>query len=93
MRKESLRRHGMLEPVAGTKGYELFRDSKTDKDVGKREEVYLNENTLREPGTTVKEEVATPRTAIESQLEGWKGPGVAGRRFQAEGRPEVEGRS
>ena len=89
MRKESLRRHGVLESVRGTKGYELFRDARSDSGLGKREEEYLNENKARNLGTSIsgKEEASGPRTEVEGGLEGYKGRGAAVKRFTKEGAP------
>ena len=72
MRKESLRRHGVLDAVEGTKGYELFRAARAD---AKRETQYLNEGKARNLGMEVKEEDGRPRTEVEGGLEGYKGKG------------------
>ena len=89
MRKESLRRHGVVEAVPGTKGYELFRDARGDSGVGKREEAYLNENKARKLGQGISgaEEIARPRTEVEGGLEGYKGRGVAVKKFNEDGAP------
>ncbi|KIW85821.1 hypothetical protein Z517_01213 [Fonsecaea pedrosoi CBS 271.37] len=70
MRRESLRRHGMMDPVQGTSGYELFRDARAD---AKQETKFLNENKARPLGTEQKEETGTPRTENESVLENYRG--------------------
>ena len=72
MRKESLRRHGVLDKVDGTKGYELFRGARAD---AKREREFLNEGRAKKLGTEDKEEDGRPRTEVEGGLEGYKGRG------------------
>ena len=89
MRKESLRRHGVIEAVPGTKGFELYRDARRDSGTGKREEAYLNENVARQLGQNIsgKEEAGVPRTDVEGGLEGYKGRGAAMRKFNKDGAP------
>ena len=70
MRKESLRRHGMMQKVDGTKGYELFRDSRGE---GKQEDPFLTEKMAKPLGTVQVEEEGRPRTETEGGLEGYKG--------------------
>jgi hypothetical protein len=79
MRKESLRRHGILDKIEGTKGYELFRDARAD---AKRENQYLNERQAKRLGTVQVEEEGRPRTEVESGLEEYKGRGNLVRRMK-----------
>lgn len=75
MRRESMRRHGVLEKVPGTSGVELFRN------VGwglKGEE--KKKPTVR--GKTVDKR--PPRTEVESKLEEYKGPGKAEAKFKTD---------
>lgn len=73
MRRESLRRHGVLERVEGTGGVELFRDAKAEAEAESKAE-----------GEGKKK----PRTRVEGRLEGYKGRGKAVERFREE-RPEM----
>ncbi|OAP60843.1 hypothetical protein AYL99_05845 [Fonsecaea erecta] len=73
MRRESLRRHGLMDPVQGTSGYELFRDARAD---AKQESKYLTEKKAKPLGADQKEETGTPRTENESVLEGYRGSGA-----------------
>ncbi|OAL20040.1 hypothetical protein AYO22_09190 [Fonsecaea multimorphosa] len=70
MRRESLRRHGLLDPVEGTKGYELFRDARAD---AKQESKFLTEKKAKPLGADQREETGTPRTENESVLEAYRG--------------------
>lgn len=70
MRKESLRRHGALDRVEGTKGYELFRDSRSNAGA---ENKYLTEGKAKPLGTEQVEEEGRPRTKVEGGLEEFKG--------------------
>src|SRR5207248_10370988 len=86
MRRESLRRHGVLTQVEGTSGIQLFRDasaeSKKEKEMrGDRKAKPLPE----EPRNDVKGVAAAgARTDVEGGLEGYKGRGNAVRRFKEE---------
>ena len=84
MRRESLRRHGMLDQVEGTKGLDLFRDAKAES---KREKEYMGQGQAQALGTEEVEEEGRPRTEVERALEEFKGQGNAVRAFKA-GRPE-----
>lgn len=83
MRKESLRRHGVLDPVTGTKGYQLFKDSGSES---KDESQYLADKKAQPLGTELREESGLPRTENESILEGYRG--TAGLQKFKEGRPQ-----
>lgn len=84
MRRESLRRHGVLDKVEGTKGLELFRDARSKVEA----EVLENGNVQNESQLAIgdreaadaaprkaleKEEEGRARTDVESELQGWKG--------------------
>jgi hypothetical protein len=71
MRKESLRRHGMLEQVEGTQGLDLFRRGAT-ADI-KEESKFLGEKKANPLGTEIQEEANTPRTNNESILQNYRG--------------------
>lgn len=85
MRKESLRRHGVLDKVEGTKGFELFRDARAE---AKKESEHMGENKAQDLGTVETEEVGLPRTQVEGGLEGYKGVGAAVKKFQQQDKPE-----
>ena len=68
MRKESLRRHGVLEKVEGTTGYKLFRSA--GKDV-KNESEHMGGNEARKLGE--EDGRGHGRTRVEGDLEGLKG--------------------
>ena len=91
MRRESLRRHGVLAQVEGTSGIQLFRDasaeSRKEKEmIGDRKAKPL----LEEPRKEVESVAASgSRTDVEGQLEGYKGLGNAVRRFKEE-KPMLE---
>lgn len=85
MRKESLRRHGMLDPVQGTSGIDLFKNARAD---AKDESQFLTERKAKPLGSDQKEESGMPRTENESVLEGYKG--AAGLQKFKEGRPPPE---
>ncbi|KIW95117.1 uncharacterized protein Z519_03701 [Cladophialophora bantiana CBS 173.52] len=82
MRRESLRRHGLMEPVQGTSGYELFRDARAD---AKQESKFMGEKKAKPMGAEQKEESGTPRTENEGVLETYRGS--AGMHKLKEGRP------
>lgn len=73
MRKESLRHHGVLGPVQGTKGVELFTEAHAD---AKAESKFLTEKKAKPLGSGQREEAGTPRTENESLLEGLRGRGA-----------------
>jgi len=78
MRKESLRRHGVLEKVEGTSGLQLFRDARAEtndesKDLTKR---------AKKLGQLQQEEVGGPRTEVEGGIEQYKGRGAALKKFK-----------
>ena len=83
MRKESLRRHGVLEPVQGTSGFELFKNAKAES---REESRMLSDKRAKSLGSDTKEESDIPRTPNESTLKGYKG--TAGLQRLKEGRPE-----
>ncbi|KIW52687.1 hypothetical protein PV05_08312 [Exophiala xenobiotica] len=73
MRRESLRRHGVLEQVEGTSGMQLFVDVRA---ADKQESKMLTDKQARPLGSEQKEEVGTPRTENESILEGYRARGA-----------------
>ncbi|ETI22474.1 hypothetical protein G647_06549 [Cladophialophora carrionii CBS 160.54] len=83
MRKESLRRHGVLDPVQGTSGIELFRSARPDS---KEESKFLTDKKAKPLGTEQKDEMGMPRTQNESILEGYRGAG--GLQKFKDGRPQ-----
>lgn len=68
MRRESLRRHGALGRVEGTKGVELFRHAR-DRDVG---DGSGGDRGGGEAGAAAAQ-VRRERSEVEGGLEGWKG--------------------
>lgn len=71
MRRESLRRHGVLEAVQGTKGVDLFRDAGPE---AKNEKEFLTEKRAKNLGSEqVGQERVGSRTGVETELEGYKG--------------------
>lgn len=85
MRRESLRRHGVLDKVPGTGGVELFRDARPEN---RRETARMGDKKARRLGEEEMEMGRAPRTGVEGRLEGYKGRGRAVERFREE-RPEV----
>jgi hypothetical protein len=84
MRRESLRRHGVLAQVEGTSGIQLFREASADK---KKEVAIVGDKKVKKSGTGQKGEAeivgpAGARTDVEGQLEGYKGRGKAVTRFK-----------
>lgn len=73
LRKESLRRHGVLDQVEGTAGIQLFKDARTD---AKAENRFLTEKKAKALGSSQQEEVGAPRTENESILEEYRGRGA-----------------
>lgn len=80
MRKESLRRHGLLDKVEGTKGYQLFSSAgPEDKD----ESANTGANMANAPGILgSREEQGASRTEVESGLQDYKGLGNAVKKFK-----------
>jgi hypothetical protein len=83
MRKESLRRHGVLDPVQGTSGLQLFKNAGADS---KEESKFLTDKKAKPLGAGQKEEIGVPRTQNESVLEGYRG--TAGLQKLKDGRPQ-----
>lgn len=69
MRRESLRRHGVLEKVEGTKDFELLRGARAD---AKDESKSLNEKNARKLGEP-QLEAGVDRTKVDESLKGYKG--------------------
>ena len=69
MRRESLRRHGVLEKVEGTKDLELLRGARAD---AKEEIKFLNEKKARKLGEP-RLEAGVDRKKVERSLQGYKG--------------------
>lgn len=71
MRRESLRRHGMLDKVDGTKGFELFRDARPeDKE---ESEKATGANAAQPPSLlAAREDQGSTRTQVESGLQNYK---------------------
>lgn len=85
MRKESLRRHGVLEKVEGTAGFQLFRDSKPED---QRESEHAGANQARPPTQLgPREEQGASRTDVESALQEHKTLGNAFKQYQSK-RPD-----
>lgn len=84
MRKESLRRHGVLDKVEGTKGFELFRDSRAED---KLESENTGANKAAPLGSIPQDEGPASRTEVETGLQNYKGIGNAVKRFKEE-KPE-----
>ncbi|KEF56352.1 uncharacterized protein A1O9_07933 [Exophiala aquamarina CBS 119918] len=73
MRKESLRRHGVLDQVDGTSGIQLFKEARAD---AKAENRFLSEKKAKPLGAPQHEEVGAPRTENEGRLEEYRGRGA-----------------
>lgn len=69
MRRESLRRHGVLEKVEGTRDLDLLRGARADI---KEENKFLNENKARKLGQP-RLEAGVDRTKVDESLEPYKG--------------------
>ena len=69
MRRESLRRHGVLAKVDGTGDFDLLRGARADM---KEETKFLNEKKARKPGEP-QLEAGVDRTKVEGSLEPYKG--------------------
>lgn len=78
MRRESLRRHGVLDKVEGTRGYELFRDARPED---QKESESTGSNKATPLGQIPSEESAS-RTNVEDGLQEYKGIGNAVKRFK-----------
>ncbi len=87
MRRESLRRHGVLDRVQGTGGVELFRDARPEH---REETARMGDKKARKLGDEEVERRRASRTEVEERLEGYKGRGRAVERFREE-RPEMPG--
>ena len=90
MRRESLRRHGVLDKVEGTSGMSLFRDAsgqdaKESKWMGEKEANPMGSEKLQK--ILGEGERAPGRTQVEGKLEEYKGRGSAVRKFGQEGLP------
>ena len=81
MRKESLRRHGVIERVEGTKDYELFRDARPEQ---KKESEHTGANQANPLGHMPPEQEIDGRTNVESGLQNYKGLGNAVKKFKEE---------
>lgn len=88
MRKESLRRHGVLEQIEGTRGYELFRDARPEQ---KKESENTGANRATPQGQLPREEQGVPRTQVESGLEDHKKVGAAWDKFKRQEKPTEQG--
>ncbi|KAK5947237.1 hypothetical protein PMZ80_001386 [Knufia obscura] len=84
MRKESLRRHGVLEQIEGTRNYELFRDSRPEQ---KKESDHTGANKANPSGQLPNEEQGVPRTPVEFGLEDHKKVGAAWDKFKRQEKP------
>lgn len=86
MRRESLRRHGVLAQVEGTSGIQLFREARADS---KKEAARMADKKVKKLGAEQRGEAeivgpAGARTDVEGQLEGYKGRGKAVKKFKEE---------
>jgi len=88
MRKESLRRHGVVEQIQGTRGYELFRDARPEQ---KKESEQMGANQANAPGQLPREEQRTPRTPVEIGLEDHKKVGAAWDKYKRQEKPTDQG--
>ncbi|KAK5074031.1 hypothetical protein LTS08_008031 [Lithohypha guttulata] len=80
MRKESLRRHGVLDKIEGTSDFELFRNARREH---KEETEHTGANQANAPHLLgPREELGTTRTDVESGLEEHKSLGNAFKKFQ-----------
>lgn len=79
MRKESLRRHGVLDKIEGTKGFELFRDARAE---AKNESENTGANKAKSLTEILAEDTPTSRTDVEDGLQDYKGVGNAVKRFK-----------
>ena len=88
MRRESLRRHGVLEKVEGTGGLQLFREAKSES---RREKENMGEEQAKALGLEGEKDGsgvssgllgAGARTDVEGRLEGYKGRGKAVEKFK-----------
>ncbi len=83
MRKESLRRHGVLEPVKGTSGLDLFRNARAES---KQDSKSSTDKKAKPMNLEQKEESRSLRTQDESILDGHRGAAVLQK--LKDGRPE-----
>lgn len=80
MRKESLRRHGVLEKVEGTSDYQLFRNSRPED---RKETEHAGANQAQPPTQLgPREEQGSTRTDVESALQEHKTLGNAFKQYQ-----------
>lgn len=79
MRKESLRRHGLLDQVEGTKNFQLYRDARAEH---KDRLAKTGANKANPLGQLPQEEHGLSRTEVESGLQGYKGLGKAVEKFK-----------
>lgn len=85
MRRESLRRHGMLPGVEGTRAQDLYTGPSVEEREGEIEEVGGGSKAL--PMGSVggeKEEAERRRTRVEEGLGEYKGVGTAVKKFREE---------
>lgn len=87
MRRESLRRHGVLDKVEGTSGLQLFREAGAAESKKESREM-MGDKQAKGLGTQQRGEKEAvgggARTAVEGQLEGYKGRGSAIKKFKEE---------
>ena len=86
MRRESLRRHGVLPQVEGTRGIQLFREASAES---QKEKAMMGVKKANELGAEHRGEAETvgaagARTDVEGRLEEYKGRGNALKRFKEE---------
>jgi hypothetical protein len=84
MRRESLRRHGVLDQVEGTQGAQLFKDARAE---AKEESKYLTERRAKAMGQGQREETSAPRTENEGRLEEYRGRGALQKLKEEQARP------
>lgn len=70
MRRESLRRHGVLDAVPGTSGVELFTNARAESSA---ESKFLTDKKAKPLGTDITQESGVSRTQNESVIETYKG--------------------
>jgi len=89
MRRESLRRHGVLDKVEGTRDLELLRGARADI---KEENKFLTEKKAKKLGEP-QLEAGVNRKKIDGSLEGYKGRDGARRIREEKPRPVVDDES
>jgi hypothetical protein len=97
MRKESLRRHGVIDRVEGTRGLELFTasagrsggrvpvESGEGNGLGRSGQGEKAAGVMRGKGRLLEEEAGVARTEVEGSLEGYKGRQLVRRMREREG--------